>query len=520
MTSKFSLRILGKTELQRRGIEVPLVKSRKTRALLTYLCIMEGPQAREELCELFFDRTSDPRGALRWSLSRIRNMFGDDGATVIRATRTSVELDLTEIELDLDFVIKTSSTLKPSSTNLIRSAAMLVRDPLAHCSLSYSPEFDEWLNSTTQKLLMLRGDIIQKILKDPDILDQTKYTWALLWARQLPNSFPANHAVYTCLNALDRKSEANQVKQAYLASNAMAASLWDAGPEMALCKNEKTPQIVQYCTAKEGFKIAYAKVGTGPPIVKTANWLNHLELDWDSPIWGETFEALSVENTLIRYDGRGNGMSEWDVDDISFDAFVDDLETVTDSLNLDRFPLLAMSQGCAVAIAFATRHPERVSSLVLVGGYAAGWRIGMTPEEIEQRDAVMTLTRHGWGTENPAYRRIFSQTFMPSADEKRLDWFDEFQRRTTSPENAVRFQEAFGDIDVRHLLDQVQAPTLVMHASNDQRIKIGHGRALAAGIPNAELVELDSQNHIILGDEPAWLPFINDVTRFLRKHAD
>lgn len=278
-------------------------------------------------------------------------------------------------------------------------------------------------------------------------------------------------------------------------------------------------QTIGFCQSADGVKIAYAKVGSGPPLVKAANWLNHLELDWESPIWGDTFQALATNHTFIRYDERGNGLSDWDVPDVSFASFLRDLETVVDSQSLDRFPLLGMSQGCAVSIEYAVRHPERVSALILIGGYASGWRIGMPPEERERREAVMTLTRLGWGTSNPAYRHIFSQTFMPDADADRLAWFDDFQRQTTSPENAVRFQEAFGDIDVRHLLGQVQAPTLVLHARGDQRIPFDHGRELAAGIPNARFVTLESRSHIILGDEPAWQVCMDEIDQFLREHA-
>jgi pimeloyl-ACP methyl ester carboxylesterase len=156
--------------------------------------------------------------------------------------------------------------------------------------------------------------------------------------------------------------------------------------------------------------------------------------------------------TFIRYDERGCGLSDWDVKDLSFEAFVEDLEAVADRLGLDRFPLLGISQGCAVSIEYAVRHPERVSGLVLISGYAAGWRHLASPEEQARREAVLTLTEVGWGTDNPAYRHIFSQTFMPDASAEDLAWFDEFQRQTTSPRNAARFQDAFGHIDVRDRL--------------------------------------------------------------------
>ena len=187
--------------------------------------------------------------------------------------------------------------------------------------------------------------------------------------------------------------------------------------------------------------------------------------------------------------------------------------------NWARFPLLGLSQGCAVSIEYAVRHPERVSALVLVSGYAAGWRIGCDAEEKQRREAVLTLTKHGWGTSNPAYRHIFSQTFMPDAKPEELDWFDEFQRRTTSPDNAVRFQEAFGDIDVRDRLSQVSVPTIVFHSRDDQRISLEQGRELAIGIPGARFVTLESRNHILLGHEPAWRECAETIADFLREHG-
>ncbi|MGB3247039.1 MAG: alpha/beta hydrolase, partial [Sulfitobacter sp.] len=278
-------------------------------------------------------------------------------------------------------------------------------------------------------------------------------------------------------------------------------------------------QTIGFCRAADGARIAHATVGEGPPLVKAANWLNHLELDWNSPIWGNTFAACAKGRTFVRYDERGNGLSDWDVEDISFEAFVRDLETVADALGLEKFPLLGISQGSAVCVEYAARHPERVSGLILIGGYATGWRIGASPDEQARREAVMTLTRHGWGGKNPAYRHIFSQTFMPDSKPEDLDWFDEFQRQCASPENAVRFQEAFGQIDVRSSMAQVAAPTIVFHAREDQRVSIEQGRELAIGIPGAEFVPLDSQNHILLGHEPAWLECVKKASDFLRQHA-
>jgi pimeloyl-ACP methyl ester carboxylesterase len=274
-------------------------------------------------------------------------------------------------------------------------------------------------------------------------------------------------------------------------------------------------QRIGFCQARDGTKIAHATVGSGPPLLKAANWLSHLEFDWASPIWGRSFADLARYRTFIRYDERGNGLSDWDVDTITFEAFVEDLEAVADALGLERFPLLGISQGAAVSIEYAVRHPERVSGLVLLGGYAAGWRHLASPDEQARREAVLTLTEVGWGTDNPAYRHIFSQTFMPEASAEDLAWFDAFQRQTTSPKNAARFQDAFGYIDVRHRLAQVTAPTLVLHASDDQRIPLAMGRAVAEGIPGARFVPLDSRNHVLVDYEPAWQVCVDAIGRFL-----
>ena len=262
-------------------------------------------------------------------------------------------------------------------------------------------------------------------------------------------------------------------------------------------------------------RIAYAHVGDGPPLVKAANWLSHLELDWDAPIWCPLFRELAKDHRFVRYDERGNGLSDWDVDELSFELFVADLETVVDAMGLEQFVLLGISQGASVSIEYAVRHPERVSHLVLFGAYAAGWRIDATAEVIREREAVMTLTETGWGQDNPAYRQIFSSTFMPSATSDELAWFNEFQRRTTSPKNAARFLSAFGDIDVRDQLGRLNVPTLVIHSSGDQRIPVAVGREVAASIPNAQFVTLASDGHLLLGREPASAAFVAAVRGFL-----
>jgi pimeloyl-ACP methyl ester carboxylesterase len=274
-------------------------------------------------------------------------------------------------------------------------------------------------------------------------------------------------------------------------------------------------QRLGFARAADGVRIAWAAVGDGPPLLKAANWLNHLERDWDSPVWAPLFHDLARTHRIIRYDERGNGMSDWHVDDLGFEALVTDLETVVDAARLTRFPLLGLSQGVAVAIAYAARHPDRVSQLILWGGYAAGWRVVGSPAEQEERAAHITLVRSGWGRDDPSYRQIFSRAFMPSAGPEELARFDEFQRLTTSPRNAARFLETFADIDVRHLLKDVRCPTLVMHARGDRRVPLEQGARIAAGIPNARFLTLDTENHLLLGSEPAALDFVAAVREFL-----
>ena len=274
---------------------------------------------------------------------------------------------------------------------------------------------------------------------------------------------------------------------------------------------------VEYCRAPDGVRLAYARVGTGPPLVKTANWMNHVEYDWESPTFRHLFLALARDFTLLRYDARGNGMSDWDVEELSLDAWVTDLETVVSAAGLDRFPLFAMSQGCAVSVAFAVRHPERVSHLILYGGFARGAYIRAKNElELQKAKALASLIRTGWGDDSPAYRALFSSLLMPGATHEQLEKFAERQRVTTSPECAYRYFETTRSLDVSDLLPKVRAPTLVMHVRGDQVQPFDGGRELAAGIPGARFVALQGQNHIPLPQDPSTARILEEIRLFLK----
>ena len=275
-------------------------------------------------------------------------------------------------------------------------------------------------------------------------------------------------------------------------------------------------QEIRYCRAPDGVRLAYAISGTGPPLVKTANWLNHLEYDWESPIFHHFLHGLSRNHTLIRYDARGNGLSDWDVAELSLDAWVSDLETVVDAANLKRFPLLGISQGCAISIAYAARHPERVSHLILYAGFALG-ASKRSPEAKAKREALATLMRLEWGANSPAIRQLLAAALMPGATKEQSDTFNELQRRTTSPECAARYFETVGEFDVTSLLPKVVTPTLAMHVRGDAQIPLEVGRQMAAGIPGAKFVVFQGNNHILLEQDQATQRFFEELNLFLGK---
>ena len=274
-------------------------------------------------------------------------------------------------------------------------------------------------------------------------------------------------------------------------------------------------QQVKFCTAPDGVNLAYAVVGEGPPLVKAPNWLHNLEFEWQSPVWGHFLRALAKDHTLVRFDQRANGLSDWDVPEITFENMIDDLSAVIDAAGLTRFALLGVSQGCASSIAYAVRHPERVSRLILYGGFAKGAALRGTDADRQQREMQTQMIRQGWGKDNPAFRQFFTSLFMPGATKEQMDWFNELQRMTISPENAARVYECAGNSDVSDLLGQVSMPTLVLHCRDDGISPFDAGRRMAAMIPNARFVALESKNHLILEDEPAWPRFVDEVDAFL-----
>ncbi len=348
------------------------------------------------------------------------------------------------------------------------------------------------------------------------------------WVERSPHDPEPAESLCRLLVAAGREEEADQQRVLLIRRLAEAgvpapAAVRDC-PAKALPDESAEPehvgkplllkQEIRFCSASDGTMLAYSVTGTGPPLVKAANWLNHLEADLASPLWRHWITGLGAIRSLWRYDERGNGLSDWNAP-LNFEAFIDDLESVVDAAGLDRFDLLGISQGAAVAIAYAVRHPERVRKMHLWGGYALGWVHRGDAEEIARREMMLELTRQGWAMDNPAYRQMFTSLYLPEATKEQANWYNEMQRVTTSPENAVALQRVFGTIDVRDLLSKVTTPTLVGHSTRDAVVPFESGRALAARIPGAKFIAIESPNHLLLETDPGWPKYARIVEEFL-----
>jgi len=275
-------------------------------------------------------------------------------------------------------------------------------------------------------------------------------------------------------------------------------------------------QDLRFCTSYDGTRLAYASTGSGPPLLKSANWLSHIEFDWTSPIWRHWIVGLSRTRTLWRYDERGCGLSDRNPREVSLEAWVRDLEAVADAAKLERFDLLGLSKGVSIAIEYASRHPDRVSRLVLYGGYTRGrLRRGEGQTAIDELMTMSKLVELGWGRKNRAFRQVFATEFLPDASPELIDAFDALQRESASAADAVRSLQASAQIDVTRLAERIQCPTLILHARDDGRIPFDEGRHLASLVPGARFVPLASRNHVLLEDEPAWKVFLQELETFL-----
>jgi pimeloyl-ACP methyl ester carboxylesterase/DNA-binding CsgD family transcriptional regulator len=279
-------------------------------------------------------------------------------------------------------------------------------------------------------------------------------------------------------------------------------------------------QRIHFVRTNDQVDLAWSEAGRGMPLVKASNWLTHLEYDWESPVWRHWTRFLADHFRYIRHDERGCGLSDRNVGDLSFPRWLADLEQVVDAAAIDRpFALLGISQGAAAAVAYAVRHPQRVSHLILYGGYVVGaWRRD-DAEAARLYRAVVELLRAGWDAGNPTFRQLFTSRFIPEGTAEQVGWFNELCLKTTRGEIGAALMEARAQVDVRELLPQVRVPTLVLHGRRDQIVPFSEGVRLASGIPGAEFVHLESCNHVLLGHEPAWRDFTEAVLAFTGQAA-
>lgn len=524
--------LFGELRVERDHLPAALPQSRKTRALLAYLILVEGYQRRERLCELLWQVPDDPRQSLRWSLSKLRAVVNEGDVERIAADRERVafiahgaSIDIVEFRRMLDGGLD-----KISVPDLERVADAMRGVFLDGLELSGQTEYEAWRLAEQERARRMRLIVLKALierLEETPALQSDRLAEAVAIEPYDPE---LHRRLIAALKRAGRNKEARRQKDASektladidgfsarpLAEAlsekpiAAAAEITPASPAASAFRQE-----VRFCKSRDGTGIAWASVGEGPPIVKTANWLNHLDFDWESPVWRHVFRGLARKNRLVRYDSRGNGLSDWSVDTFSVDVLTEDLEAVIEASGVGEFALIGISQGCAVAVAYAVRHPDRVRRLVLIGGYARGWNRINSPKVVEQTEAMITLMRMGWGQDNPVFRQLFSSLFMPDAPPENHQWFNELQRLTATPENAAKLLRACGEVDVTALLPQVKAKTLVVHSRGDMRVPFNSGRELAAGIPDARFVALDTRNHLLPENDPEWPRLLREIDEFL-----
>ena len=380
--------------------------------------------------------------------------------------------------------------------------------------------YAEWAADSRERLAELREALLRQARRwrdilDEDPLDEEAHVGLMRELARAGDTRAALRQYERLDRTLRRELGVAPGPEASALREHLIRGLEDAGA-ISAADLGRLEQEIRFCRTPDGITLAYASSGAGPPLVKAANWLTHVDHDWHSPVWRHWLTELSRRHRLIRYDVRGGGLSDWDIPPPTFEDFVSDLETVVDQAGLDRFPLLGISQGAAVAVMYAVRHPERVSRLVLYGGYAQGTAVrARTEEQRRKHELEIDLMRLGWGRDEPTFRQFFTTQFMPGGSKELWDAFNDLQRRTSSPENAARVLEVNGQVDILDVAPRVRAPALVLHARDDRRPPLEQGRLLASVIPNSRFVLLESSNHILLADEPAWSVFLTEVEEFL-----
>jgi pimeloyl-ACP methyl ester carboxylesterase/DNA-binding SARP family transcriptional activator len=524
-----TLQLLGQLAVSRDGRALPLPPSVKTRALLAYLAMNPRGHRRQQLADLLWDVADDPRGGLRWCLSRLRPLLDDDEHTRLVSDRETIRVDAAALDIDARHVL--DARIDELSVEALEALSGRIHGEF--CEGIELPDFygfHAWCIGLRQDLRRRHARMRARLVDLLSDRPERALTHSRLLCQLTPEAEASHAAHIRVLRRLGDGRQAGEYERAarrLLKEQYGAAQLplldraLDGGPP----PNAATPapadlaaepprQVIRYCRSVDGACIAYAEVGEGPRLVKVANWISHLEHEFRSPVWRHLIRELARDHRLVRYDQRGNGLSERKVADVSGARQLEDLEAVMDAAGCERVPLLGVSQGCSIAIDYAVRHPERVSHLVLYGGFALGWRKhgdGLRTAGT----ALATMMRTGWGHATPAFRQIWTSLFIPRAPREAADWFNEMQRIASDGETASRLFLALGELDVRDKLGEVRCPTLVLHVEGDQVVPIAEGKRMAAGIPGARFVSFAGENHLPLESDACFPQIMEEIRRFL-----
>ena len=509
------------------------IGSRRQRQLLAILALRRGHVVDvDTISEIMWgdDQPVDPSGTVQTNVSRLRRLL--EAPLSVETVSAGYVLTCPDDHLDVaqfgKLVAQVRAAPATAVPDLADEAVALWRGrPLGDLD---HPDIE----SERRRLTELHIEMTE--VRAEALCELDRHAEAVAVATQLVRDHPyRERPVATLMRALyaaGRQAEAlaafSDLRNRLLEDLGVDPSSDLQGLEISILQQRLAPneaprsdpsaveQRIRICSTPDGTRLAYAVSGTGPPLVKAANWMTHLDFDWESPVWRHWNVDLSRRHTLVRYDERGCGLSDHDVERFTFDAWVDDLESVADALGLDHFPLLGISQGGAVAIDYAVRHPDRVSHLILWGAYPRGRLVRATSdEERREADLHLELARVGWGTDDPTFRQVFTSQFMPDGTKEQWAAFNELQARTCSADNAVRFMDVFALIDVTELAPKVTCPTLIMHSRDEIRVPMSNARELAALIPDSQLVLLESRNHILTATEPAWPRFLAELDTFL-----
>lgn len=512
----------------------------KEQGILAILALSKDSKcSRSRIIDLLWSSRGEEQGrtSLRQSLYSLKKTFGNNADNVLQIDRKHIALNPGRVISD---VAQFLELITSSKIEDLENAVPLYKGELLEGLIIRDQVWDEWLSLEREglgsKIAELLGSLIDRYTTESrpqKLIDsgrrlveldpfQEQGHRALMRGYAETNQRPLALKQFERCQELLRKelntSPSSETQE--LLSQIKAGGSTGVQSSNQVASQEKIGLVdqsaVRYCLSSDGVSIAHAKVGAGYPLVTAGSWMSHLQEDWSNPGWGHHLSHLAKDYTLIRYDQRGNGMSDWDNVDISFDNMVEDLISVIDCYGFEKVAIFGPSQASSVSIAYARQYPERVSHLILYGGYSRGRRRRGNPEGIAESEALVTLIRQSWGRDNPAIRQTMTSLFMPDASQQEAAWFNNFQKTCGPAVNIARFREVFDNIDVSDLLDGIDVPTLVLHCVEDAVAPLSEGKLIASRIPGARFVTLNSKSHMLLENDPEFPKFLHHVRDFLR----